>query len=313
MNATIKLLLATTLGALILSSCQGGETPRVPEDKRMELANAYYTNGLYEAAVAEYLDYLDQYDVGKKRRANTYFNVANIYFERLNDYEKALTYYFKIKYLYPESSVQGEVGKRIVSCLERLGRSADASRKMEETAALRQSRQDKEEDRPGAVLAEIGSTKITEGDLQYEIRKLPAYMQEQLNSKNRKKEILNQYILQELLYETAKRMGLDEHEDVIEGTFRAKKALMAETYLQKEMQDKVKITPEDVELYYLAHKDKYTEKDEEGDVVRQKSLQEVRQQVASDLKRERQQKAYQKLLNRLMQANDVNIYEHRIR
>ena len=120
-------------------------------------------------------------------------------------------------------------------------------------------------------------------------------------------------MLQELLYDSAKRKGLDQDQDVIEGAFRAKKGLMAEKLLQQELQGKVNIEPQDVELYYLAHKDKYVEKDDRGNVTRQKVLQEVQQQAAQDLGMERQQKAYQELAGRLMQAEDVKIFDNRIR
>ncbi|MBD3224468.1 MAG: hypothetical protein GF313_07050 [Caldithrix sp.] len=302
--------LITGMFLLVLFACKTEQKPKIPADDKLELANAYYTNGLYEAAATEYLDYLDSYQLDGSRRANTYYTIANIYFERLNDYDKALQYYFKVKYLYPESRLQSEVGKRIVNCLERLGRSSDAQRKMQQKTALDPSQV--QESRPGAVIARIGSTKITTGDLQHEMSNLPNYMHQEMNDPKKKIEFLKQYIVQELLYDSAKRQGLDEDKEVIEGAFRAKKALMAEKMLRQELQDKVDIPPEDVELYYLAHKDKYTEKDEEGNVVRQKPLNEVSQQAARDLAAERQQKAYQKLIDRLMKAEDVKIYEQRI-
>ena len=66
---------------------------------------------MYEAAIQEYLDYVNNYDVDDNRKANSIYTVAEIYFERLNNYQKALEYYFRVKYLYPESNLQNEVGK----------------------------------------------------------------------------------------------------------------------------------------------------------------------------------------------------------
>lgn len=295
---------------LTFYSCGQGNKELIPVDSKLKLANAYYTNGLYEASAQEYQDYLNHYEIEPSRRANTYYTIANIYFERLQDYDKALEFYFKIKYLYPESSLQGDVGKRIVNCLERLQRSGDAARILEKEAALDQS--SVKEKRPGAVIAETGNRKITQGDLDFEISKLPVYIQEQFKDKKRKAEFLQQYILQELLYESAKRKGLDKNKEVIEGTFRAQKALMAEKILQEELQDQVKIEAADVELYYMAHKDKYVEKDDKGKVKRQKSFNEVTQQAAQNLAQDRQQQAYQKLIDRLMKTENVKIYESRI-
>jgi tetratricopeptide (TPR) repeat protein len=296
---------------LICLSCSGQKsTPTVTEEEKLQLANTYFNNGLYQAAVDEYLEYIQDYNLDENRQANTYYNIANIYFERINDYEKALQYYLKIKYLYPESTLQGEVGKRIVNCLERLKRTKDANRYVQEEAALDKSTV--AEQKPGEVVAIIGKRKITQGDIDFQISKLPAYMQNQFSDKKAKKDFLKQYVVQELLYDTAKKQGLDKDKDVIDGTFRVQKSLMAEKILQDELKDKVNITAADAELYYKAHKDKYTEKDDKGKVTRQKPFSEVAEQAGRDLSMERQQEAYNQLANRLIQDNNVQIFESKI-
>ncbi len=303
-------MLILMISLTLLGGCQKADQPRVSAKACLDLANAYYTNGLYQASVNQYLQYLNNYRPKPARVANTYFTIANIYFDRLNDYQKALEYYFKVKYLFPQSPLQKEVSKKIVSCLERLDRSQDAVRVMEKEAALDTAEIHKS--RPGAVLATIGSHKITQGDLDFEISKLPPYLQDQFKSREKKKELLRQLILQDLLYESAKRQGLDKDKDVIEGVFEAKKALMANKLLQEELKNKVKIDPEEVRLYFKANKDKYAERDKKGKIVRHKTFAEVQQQVAQDLLAEKQQEAYQQLADRLMKAEDVHIYEQRI-
>ncbi len=292
-------------------SCGDSGSDKVPADELLKLANAYSTNGLYEAAANTYLQYLNEYNLDKGRQANTYYTVANIYFERIKDYDKALEYFFKIKYLYPESKLQSDVSKKIVSCLERLNRTGDAVRIYEKEAALKPD--SVRRNRPGEVLAESGSHKVTQGDLDFEVSKMPPYLQDQFNSKKKKEELVQQIIIQDLLYDSAKRKGLDKDKDVIEGVFNAKKALMVQKLIADEIKDQVKIDKDDVHLYYLAHKDKYTEKDDKGKVVRQKTFDEVAQQAANDLLNERQTEAYQKMIQRLVQAQDVKFYNDRIK
>ena len=307
----ITKLLLFTLFLMIVSSCKNANKQTIiSEQAALQLANAYYTNGLYQAAVNQYLQYLNDYTLKPNRVANTYYTIGNIYFERIKDYQKALEYYLKVKYLFPQSALQKEVSKKIVACLERLERSQDAVRVMESEAALDSSQVHK--NRPGQVLAVIGQRKITQGDLDFEISKLPPAVQDQFKDRQKKKELLQQLVLQDLLYESAKRQGLDKDKDVIEGVFQAKKALMANKLLQKELQDKIKIEPSELELYYKANKERYVEKDKNGKVIRQKPFNEVQQQVAQDLFLEKQQKAYQELAERLMKAEGVTIYEDRI-
>ena len=124
-----------------------------------------------------------------------------------------------------------------------------------------------------------------------------------------KVQFLRQYILTELLYDSAKRKGIEKNSEVIEATFQAKKGIMVRKYLQDEIQSKVNITAEDVELYYKAHKDKYVEKDKDGKVTREKSFQEVQQQVAQDYAIEKQQQVYDELAQKLMRAEGVKIYD----
>jgi len=304
----IGIILLTLL--FIAGGCRESGPKRLPADQKLSLANTYYNNELYEAAVREYKEYLEQYEVDTNKQANTWYIIANIYFERLKDYNKALEYYLRVKHLYPQSSLQADVGKRIVNCLERLQRSTDARRVLDRETALKADKIS--EHRPGAIVARIGNKTITQGDLDFEIDQLPQYMRGQFDDAKKKMEFLKQFIVQELLYDSARRKGLDKDKDVVEGTFRAKKGLMAQKLLSEEISKMVDIKEADVELYYKANLEKYAEKDDKGKVVRQKSLQEVAQQVANDLLRERQQKAYDQLIDRLMKAEKVEIFEKRI-
>lgn len=294
-----------------LLSCDQQEKPTLSADKKVSLANTFYNNELYDAAIREYEEYLKNSPLDDNKRANINYTIANIYFERVKDYNKALEYYFRVKYLYPESNLQTEVGKRIVNCLERLQRSQDAQRVLNRETALKPDQV--EEHRPGEVIALIGNKQLTQGDLDFEIGQLPPYLQSQLTNVDQKKEFLKQYIVEELLYDSAKRKGLDKDKEIIEGAFRAQKGLMAQKILREEIQSMINITEADIELYYKANKEKYAEKDEQGKVVRQKSFQECAQEAAQDLFQERQQEAYQQLIDRLMKAEKVTIYDQRIK
>jgi len=294
----------------ILNSCTNEQKLLIDADKKINLANTYYNNELFHAAIKEYEEYLLNYQVQENKQANIYYLIANIYFERLNDYEKALENYLRIKYLYPESNLQSDVGKRIVNCLERLERSQDAQRVLEKETALKP--EEIKEHKPGAVIATIGKKEITQGDLDFEIEQLPTYLQTQFNSRESKVEFLQQYLAEELLYDSAKRKNLDKDKEIIEGAFRAKKSLMAQKILREEIQKMVSINQSDIELYYKANKEKYAEKDKDGKIIRQKTFQESVEQVAQDLFQERQQEAYHQLLERLMKAQDVTIYDKRI-
>ena len=300
-------LFACIIALLVLLGCAQQSQPSIDGDKVREYANALYNRELYEQAVKEYQRYLDLYDVEEPQQANINFIIGNIYFDRLHDYENAMAYYLKVKHVYPESDVLPQVDKQIVACLERLQRSADAKQALDEATSFEPDAVPASH--PGTTIAKIGDREITSGDLKYHIGQLPEYIQSQLKDKKAKVEFLQQFVATELFYDAAKRKALDKDKDVVEGTFQAKKSLMVQKYLQDEIARQIQMKPEDVELYYKANKEKYAEKDDKGNVKHQKAFNEVRQEAAEDLLREKQQKAYEELVRRMMTAEKVEIYD----
>jgi tetratricopeptide (TPR) repeat protein len=293
--------------AWILGGCSKTGQTSVSGEKVREYANALYNRELYPQAIREYQRYLDLYEVDDQQRANINFIIGNVYFDRLHDYENAMAFYLKVKHVFPESKILTQVDKRIVECLERLQRSADAKQALDEATSLQPERVPKS--LPGTVVAKIGSREITSGDLKHHIGQLPEYLQSQFKDRKAKLEFLRQFVATELFYDAAKRKGVDKDNEVIEGTFQAKKSLMVQKYLQDEIAGQINISNDDIELFYKANKEKYVEKDDEGKVKRQKSFDEVRKEVAEDLLREKQQKAYETLLQRMMTAEKVEIYD----
>ncbi|UCE07502.1 MAG: hypothetical protein JSW07_05555 [bacterium] len=301
------LLCSFSLLMILAVGCSKQVEPNLNKEQARNYANELYNRQLFKQSAAEYERYLNTYKLNETEQANISYTIGDIYFERLKDYENALAYYIRIKYLHPKEEIKKEVDKKIVACLERLERTEDAEQTLRESTSLEPEAIQKK--RPGAVVARIGSREITQGDIDFELSQLPPSIRSQYNTKEKKLEFLNQYILTELLYKSAQNMGLDKDAEVIEAAFQAKKSIMVQKYLQDQIKKEVKIVPEDVELYYKANKDKYVEKDKEGNVIREKPFEEVQQQVAQDLMVERQQDVYKRMVERLMRAEGVQVFD----
>ena len=297
------------VAALVLG-CSSDKKSAAQGERTREYAADLMNRSLYRQAVAVYQDYLAQYDVDETEQANIAFIIANTYFERIKDYQEALAYYLKIKHLYPESKVMDQVNKRIVACLERMDRSTDAQQALDETVQADPAKVVRR--RPGAVVARIGNRDITQGDLNFELDQLPPAARDQFRSKGKKIEFLREYVATELLYDSAKRAGLDNDPQVQEGAFQSRKMLMVRRLIQDKVAAKIAITESDVNLYYQAHKAEYAEKDKAGQVLRQKPLDEVRQQVAEELYREKYQAVFQSLINQTMLAENVQFFENQV-
>lgn len=296
---------------LFVPGCQNkAPKPDVKADKLREYAGDLINRALYKQAIEQYSYYLQNYDIEERERANVHYIIANTYFERLKDYESALGIYLKIKHFYPGSTLMDEVNKRIVACLERLERSEDAQQVLDEAVQLDPN--DVRKKRPGAVIARIGKREITQGDLEFELNQMPPSVREQFNSREKKLQFLREYVATELMYDTAKRAGLDKDPEVIEGAFQSKKMLMVRKLLKERVADKVEIDQADIELYYEANKEAYAEKNEAGEIVKQKPLSKVKEQVAQDLYNQKYQQAYQGLIEKMILAEDVKFFDDKV-
>ncbi len=301
---------AAILFTMFLVGCEKEVQPKIDLQKKRDFANALYNRQLYHQSIDEYNDILQNYNLQPSEAANLNYIIGDIYFERVRDYENALAYYLKVKHLYPDSPLLAEVSKKIVECLERLQRSADAQQALDESTLIEPSEAKKS--RPGEVIAKIGKKSITTGDLEFEISQLPPYVKSQLNDKSSKIDFLKQYIATELLYDSAKRKGLDKDKEVIEATFQAKRNFMVQKLLQEEISQSVDVQESDVKLYYDANKENYAKKDDKGNVTGIRPFEEVKTKVMQDYIRKKQQDAYDQLIQRLMRAEAVQIYDDKL-
>jgi tetratricopeptide (TPR) repeat protein len=263
---------------------------------QQDFATELVDNKLYSQAIAEYDKLLNSGGLDKKKQANINYIVGNIYLDYLNDYENAAARFVKARFLNPESELKDKINKNLVICFERMGRSLEAQKQLERSTELGQTKTKTE---GGVVVARIGEKEITMTDLENEIEKLPPSVQPQFSGKQGKLKFLQQYVGAELLYDTALRRGLDKDKDIINGAFQMRKQLMINKLLTEEIPQDVQIGEGEIKLYYDAHREDFKDKE----------LNEVRSQIESELKRERQQEAYNKLVQKMMEAEKVKIYD----
>jgi len=113
---------------------------------------------------------------------------------------------------------------------------------------------DKEEERRKLVLAKIGDKVITVGEFEDYINKRRGRLRALMESEEKQREVLDNYIDMYLMYLEAKRRGLQNRPNII----RAVKRMMATIYEQKEVDSKIdpeSIPMEDIEAYYKEHYD----------------------------------------------------------
>lgn len=290
--------LLLVISVLMYLQLQGVTQSGVDSAQQQDLAAELEESRLYAQAVAEYERLLDMGGLSRKKQANINYIIGNIYLTDLYDYENAAARFIRAKVLDPESELKDRINKNLVICFERMGRSLEAQKQLERSTDLDQAKAGK---KGGVVVAKIRDREITMTELEDEIEKLPPSVQSQFKDREGKLKFLQSYIGSELLYHAAIRKGLDKDKDVSEGVFRFRKQMMINRLLAEEIPQDIQITEREIKLYYDAHQKEF--KDEK--------LSEVRSQIESELKRTKQEEAYNKLVSRMLEAEQVKIFDDR--
>lgn len=131
-----------------------------------------------------------------------FFTLGKLYLEEGN-YEKALSWLYRVEMIDPDTSLKSEVGSKIVHCLETLGKFHAAEYALEARSSLQENRE--EELKGGKVVAEIGNRKITLREVDEALDELPPWTKEQFKGSEKKVEFMRKYVADELFYRKAKK------------------------------------------------------------------------------------------------------------
>jgi len=114
----------------------------------------------------------------------------------------------------------------------------------------------KEEPKP-KVLAKIGDRVITEADLDAELEQIPVYARKRFLKKEGKKDILDKMVKDELLYQAALDMKLDQDPEIKRNLENMKKRILSNAYFTQYIRDDMKSNDEKIKKYYEEHKAEY--------------------------------------------------------
>lgn len=106
------------------------------------------------------------------------------------------------------------------------------------------------------ILAKVNGKDITGEDYNIFINSLNPDLRKHLLNTEKNKEVIDELIHQELIYQDAKDKGLDKEEDFQKVLEKAKKSLLLNYYLGKMLSD-IAITDKEIEDFYKVHKDHF--------------------------------------------------------
>lgn len=291
--AARRLLHGFLLGAAFwLMACgpkEGGWT----REQYRQAATALFQQQLYLDAVQLYEAYLKSPALSAEDAPKVLYQIGVIQQDHMRDCPAALAKFTVLKALYPEETFNGQVGKRTVSCLETVGRSADASQALANLTSM--NPQDSNAAGSGDVVAELDGRKITLGEVASAFGKLPD------DAKGRY-DATRSYVAQILVAQAAHRKGLTEKPEIKKRLAQIEDQVLAGEMLREEVQVPMP-SANDLKYFYEGNKARYQSGADSG-----KSLQDLQAKVAADWQREKAAERTNAYIENLLRAAQVTFH-----
>jgi peptidyl-prolyl cis-trans isomerase C len=112
-------------------------------------------------------------------------------------------------------------------------------------------------DSKSPVLAKVNGKAITKDDFLMEFNRLPEWARERFTTEEGKKKLLEELTKKELIYQDAKRNGLHRDTEYKEKVNEFKKITLIKMALEREVEQKAKVSPEDVKEFYEKNPDSF--------------------------------------------------------
>lgn len=269
-------------------------------ESALQLGDALYAQELYQQAVDQYSRVLATYDLPAEQAANLAYRTGEIYFERLGHYPEALAAFLTAEHHDRDGTLSQSINQKKVACLERMKRSRDARRVLEEKTLLDDTAVKTTD--ASAPVAEVGGKAITLRQFEEFLDGLPAEEKKMAETREGKLALLQNFVAIELIVNAARRQGLDRDRKVVDLVSRFEKNILAQAYVSSELGENLTMTPSDVRLYYEANKQKYEDK----------PFEEVQEKVLGDFQQQKYQEAISIMFERLSKADNVVLHPQNI-
>jgi len=241
-----------------------------------ELALKLEKQGFPERAILRWKKYLNFNNLNNNDAAKIWYRIGKLY-EQKNQYTKAIESYYVSESFAKIPEIEQEISRRIEECLEPLGKFSVLKSELDARVGINQLDETSKNTKDNEIIAEIGSQKITREKLNQkieaiidqqlltvknylspkEINKQKEIMLNQFSSKQQKINMLNQIIIEEILYRRAREDKLIDNPEIHSLLKSQEKSFLARKVIEREITNKINITESDLKNYYKSHKENY--------------------------------------------------------
>lgn len=225
-----------------------------------EFAGKLAAQKLYLEAAAHIEKYLGDNLVAPAEVESTLIYLADLYFEHIGNYEKAMAFYLKALFMFPATKYKNDIERRVIECKDRLGRRLEAANDLDAiNAAEKAVQQNKTAAAPSTVensvvVARIGETSITMADYLSELDSLFAESQVDISKPENRARLLKEVIVRKVLGKIARSKRLDSDSQISRQLNLVREKLMIDKLLNEEVFSKTEVDEMSMKLYYDAHK-----------------------------------------------------------
>ncbi|MCD6586883.1 MAG: hypothetical protein J7K96_14100 [Desulfobacteraceae bacterium] len=289
-------------------------------DLKKKLALKLEKRGLYTSSAIAWKEYITEAGLGDKDTALIWYRIGKLYQDN-NAYEQALDSYYRSESFSSMDSIASEIAIRIQECLESMGKFSAMRHELSDRVTLKPSGNTAAITDP--VVAEIGNQKITaseidqrmENNIEHQISLMAPYLPEEDRNKQKgallkqfatpanRMMFLNQYVAEEILYRKAREINLAKNPKIRNLINDQERRLLAKMALEKQYENRIKITLSDLRTYYDANKEAYKKED------KQQPFEDVKNDVYKTLRSQKEQEIQQELLTQLKEQYDVVIHQ----
>ncbi|RFC48635.1 MAG: PPIC-type PPIASE domain-containing protein [Verrucomicrobia bacterium] len=267
----LNLLLTLLPSRPATSDGSHAETGQLPTQDLKKLALKLEQQGLTQAATGAWMEYLAAAPLDAKETAGIWFRIGKLH-QDAHAYEPALNAFYRAEALQPDDpALSADLGRRIEESLSAMGRFAALRHELADRVALDQDAAKS----ASAVVAEIGTEKITEADLDRKIEeriqgellrlgnslpeperaKQKEAMLSRFAAKEARLQFLQQLVAEEVLYRKALQIELAEKPEVRRQLEENRRGFLASLVMQRRLEDYARVGPDEVKARYEANKE----------------------------------------------------------
>ncbi len=326
-------LLIVLIGLILINTLVVSQNKNVPaqydsslsSEQVKQLATQLAGRNLYTRAAKVWQDYLSSCTLPDAERAKTLFQIGTL-LEKAGEHAEAIEYFYRSEITAKLAELEPQINMHVKECFEKLGMFSALRYELMDRANFKQAEQ-----AGSKIVAEIGPEKITEADLDAMIEEnidnqlapIAAFMTTEQKNEQKKKmleqyrtpaaksQFLQSWLAQEVLYRDALEQEITAEPEVKKVIKEVSRGVLSQQLINRELANKINITETDLQTYYQANKDKFIEPANEEDpnsVERQKSFDEVREQVMNELVSRKSQDVQSNFIKQMMNKYNVIIH-----